>query len=397
MRTTIGALSRCFGVGIMVLYGCGGEVASPVTVPPTLVEDTSGGSMVGPQAQQPDVVERSGAGEDTASGPTSSLLFDPMGPGPFEVGYREQSHIYSLPTPLNGDRVIVLHFWYPTEAPNDEAPLYVDFWPDEDASVDAPAAAPVDSAGYPVMVYSHGDVGFGADSAFQMRHFASHGWLAVGIDHIGNVRYDNAEGETVEIFAKRALDVSAALDVIAALPDEDMLSRADTSEVLSTGHSRGTSTVWALCGASIDPSRDIADLSEELQSFFLKGFRDDRVVASVLMDGLRRGGLYGEHGYATSVTPMMFQAGLEEYGNAKKHWEAIPYTDISLVEISGGCHQTFALGACSTLPAAEGFAIVGAFNLAMGRHHVLGDTSETIVGILNGDVSVSERAVVSLK
>ena len=94
---------------------------------------------------------------------------------------------------------------------------------------------------------------------------------------------------------------------------------------------------------------------------------------------------------------MLFQAGLEEYGNAKAHWEALPYDDMTLVEIEGGCHQTFALGACSTLPADEGFAIVGAFNLAMGRVHVLGDAAEKTLGVLDGSVSVSERAVVSTK
>ena len=58
------------------------------------------------------------------------------------------------------------------------------------------------------------------------------------------------------------------------------------------------------------------------------------------------------------------------------------------IDLAGGCHQTFALGACGTLDVAEGYRVVNAYALAFGRAQLLDDDS--VAAILNGSEAVSD-------
>ena len=74
-------------------------------------------------------------------------------------------------------------------------------------------------------------------------------------------------------------------------------------------------------------------------------------------------------------------------GDAKRLREHQPHQ--FSIEIDGGCHELFNLG-CGRMDGVK-FPIVTTYSLAFGRHHILGDESETTVGILNKSISVSEH------
>ena len=90
------------------------------------------------------------------------------GPGPFGVGYHEDSVAYDAP---DGPRALRLAVWYPTEATDGAATNYDGFFPATDVYSDATIAG----GPFPVAVFSHGHQGYAENSGFLMEHLASHG------------------------------------------------------------------------------------------------------------------------------------------------------------------------------------------------------------------------------
>ena len=94
--------------------------------------------------------------------------------GPYNIGHQSITQCY---TPLDGweERCIVIDAWYPTEDKDGDPAAYV-IGIDDLAFENATAATPQHTDGYPVHVHSHGYQGWGATSAFLMRHFCL-SWL----------------------------------------------------------------------------------------------------------------------------------------------------------------------------------------------------------------------------
>ena len=323
--------------------------------------------------------------------------------GPYQVGYRSYEIEYERPD-RDGTRTISVSVWYPTEDTSGRSPAYLGAFLDPVPFEDATPAAPIYDGGYPVHVHSHGFQGYSGTSAFLMRHYASHGWLAVAPDHIGNTLLDHEDPLDNAHYFLKSTDISESLDLIAELPAEDPLAGLPSVErVLMSGHSFGTYACWSVGGATYDEEvvrAECEDLSsgpctpEELEVFLSGDLADDRVVAIVPLAGTYRTSWFGDTGHASVDIPILAMTGSEDNpSSSQTQWDRLGTdTDMRWVDLEGGCHQTFALGGCTTLPMIEGFGIVSSYVLAFGRHYVLGDEGTTTVGILDGSVQVSERA-----
>lgn len=398
MRTSLPCLAFAL---LVTLAACADDGASS-----DADSGVDAGGDVGTDAGDDTAPDDAGAGDTAADGsgdvdvPAPSVLdfaFDE--PGPYPVGYRVWETTYTVPG-TGEARTIPVHAWYPAAAAEGTAPRYLGLQRDEDAYTDAPVAVPVDGVAFPVHVYSHGDQGFAGTSAFLMRYFASHGWLVVAPDHIGNLLNDNSRGETDPHWVERPSDITAALDAVEALPEDDPLAAADTTRVLLSGHSRGAYTVWSVSGAAYDLDRiesDRPELDAQLLDVFRDGLADERVVASIPLAGDYRASWFGDEGWQSVDIPILFLTGSNDGPESMRAtYERVQSSDIRWVELEGGCHQSFALGACDTLDVPLGFSVIDTYAMAFARHEVLGDDSADVVGVLDGSVEVSEVATLSV-
>ncbi len=331
----------------------------------------------------------------------STLDFAVDARGPLPVGYRSWEYTYT-PDGVGEPRTVLLHAWYPAvDGSSGESPVWGGLFEDPHSTVDAEARPPVDGIAYPVQVYSHGNRGFGGTSSDLMSWFASHGWVAIAPDHIGDLLWAYDDSENVAHFLKRPQDIRATLDALEALPAEDPLSAADTSRVVMTGHSRGCYTVWANAGATYDMEAVAAKFPEATEAqlaVFAAGFDDPRIVASVPLAGTYGKSWFGDSGYlAIGDLPVLSLTGsLDGHDGAAAQFDSLDGIDLTWVELEGGCHQTFALGFCDTLDPAEGFQLVDTYVLAFARHHLLGDESAEVLGLLDGSAELSPLATVQV-
>lgn len=347
-------------------------------------------------------------GDDTAAaGPADDtgtteavdpLSWDVAEAGPYQVGYRTWELAY-VPAAGLDERTIRINVWYPTEDTDGDTASYTvgtDALSFEDASL-APSAY---GGSYPVHLHSHGSQGYGATSAFLARHYASHGWVFLAPDHTDNTLIDNADPRPTEFYLHRSLDLGAALDSLDA--DAALGGLADTDGVLLSGHSFGVYSTWATIGAAYDLEAIQAACDEggiggvacheALIPTLEAGIADSRVLAAMPMAGSASSFWFGETGIQDVTMPVMLLAGSEDDVGQAEEWERTEGMDYTWVELEGGCHQTFALGACETLDPELGFRIVRTFGLAMGRAYVLGDSSVT--GVLSGEEPVADEVIV---
>lgn len=390
--------------------GCGDdtEPASPPATDTGSVADSAAPADSGPEKTDEGPAVDIAAPPPDAGPPPTTLDYDLTQAGPFQVGYRRWEHTYVAGP--NGERTIDMHVWYPTEATGGEHPTYEFVFADPNAIVDAPPAAPVGgaTATYPVHVYSHGNLGFAGSSAALLRHFASHGWVAVAPDHTGNTLSDNLEPRPVAIYYLRSLDITEALDAMEALPETDPLAgRLRTDAVVMSGHSFGVHTCWASAGATFDvpamtaacadPADALGPCTEAELAVFDAGLGDPRVVASIPMAGSIPRKLFGPTGHESVTLPMLSMSGTLDPVGADTQFETTGDVPLVWIDIEDGCHQTFAIGECAVLGKEEGFAIVNTYALAFARRHVLGDDSASTGGILDGSIVVSDRVALKTK
>jgi len=326
-------------------------------------------------------------------------------PGPYSVGYRSWETSY-VPAGSIEERSLVVHLWYPTLDEDGVTATYEFMFPDENTLVDASPEAPVHEEGYPVLAYSHGNQGFAGSSSFLMRHFASHGWLAVAPDHSGNTLSTHQSPRPLSLWLNRSSDVSHALDEVETGNEDSthpssLPGLANTSQVPMAGHSFGAYTVWASMGASFDRGQiesrcDAGDYpadqcTDSLLDAFEAGAGDARLVGGIPMAGSGREEWFGPDGLNDVNLPMLQMSGSLDAGAVEGTWELADQVAMTWIDIEGGCHQLFGLGTCPEVPSEEGFSIVNTYALAFARNRVLADISETTMGILNGSDVVSER------
>lgn len=324
-----------------------------------------------------------------------SFEWDPGLSGPFNVGYRTLSFSYAA-AGLEGPRVLSLSLWYPTEDVSGEPARYLDLLEDEYAFKDASLASPVSSDGFPLHVHSHGHQGFAGSTNFLMRHFASHGWVVAAPDHAGNTLTDHISPRPPWMYVVRSTDISASLDHLAALDASDPLAgKLIADRVLMSGHSFGGYTTLVSAGATFDPV--VVDetcqpsCAPEVRELFEQGVRDPRVIAAIPMAAGNRD-MFGGDGWQGIAAPILLMTGDDDGpSNNEAVWQGVSAVDAIRIDVQGGCHQLFGLGACGKIDDEAGFPIVQAYALAFGRFHVLGD--EGVASLIDGSEQPFEAVI----
>jgi len=327
--------------------------------------------------------------------------------GPFEAGYRTLETSYEAPGGA-GERTILINLWYPTESATGEAPAYQNLFTDPDVYSDAPLGRVAYEDGFPVVVHSHGYRGWGGNSSDLLRHFATHGWVAVAPDHKDNTLLNPAEPLPDAHFFQRPLDVRAALDALEQLePGDPLAAKLDMTRVLMTGHSFGTYTCWASVGASYDSDAVAVTCAGELEGgpctpdeeavFSQADLSESRIDAVIPMAGGYRDEWFGANGHAGVGVPMMMMTGSDDSVDGEGVFDMVQRDDFSWLEVEGGCHQLFGFGDCDQIDNLEGFRIVNGYALAFARHHVLSASNDDIAALLNGSATLDERVTLTTR
>ncbi len=323
----------------------------------------------------------------------AEALVDPLSwsvraPGPYGVGYRSFEARYS-PGPAFEERFIRVNLWYPTDdtdGPEGEYTVGIDALVIEEASF----AAPVHGGGYPVHVHSHGHMGYGATSAFLARYFASHGIVTVAPDHTDNTIIDNQDPLGAAHYFHRPLDIKAALNALDAQE-----APFDTAAVMLSGHSFGAYTTWGSAGAEYQNAGPACSdwCTPQEEEMFGPGLKDERVVSTMPMAGTLRRQWFGDSGEMSVGGPVLFFSGTNDDVGQLNQFEQLGNIDFTWMELEGGCHQSFALGACSSLDPQLGFELIQTTALAFFRQTVLGDFADETVGIATGETRLSDIVI----
>ena len=181
--------------------------------------------------------------------------------GPWAVGRAS----FAISDPARGNRTLPIDAWYPVD------PVHAGGEPSvyeliagigivSDVAFDAP---PVSSQGpFPLVVFSHGSGGVRFQSFFLTEALASHGFVVVAADHVGNTALDVLAGTGVP-FEQSALDrpadVSFLIDRMlekSADPTDPFAGAVDPFRIGVSGHSFGAFTALAVASGFGDVPRD---------------------------------------------------------------------------------------------------------------------------------------------
>jgi predicted dienelactone hydrolase len=343
-------------------------------------------------------------------------LLDQLGaPGPFAVGFREATVMYA-PRDRPAMRELRLAVWYPATPNERRGTTYNGIVAAPDVYVDA---YPAGELNRPILVYSHGHLGFAEVSSFVCEHLASRGWIVLAPDHTGNTTSSVGQRRQTEIYYLRAWDIGAVLDWLYDPLRAGNLAGWGSETVVVAGHSFGGFTALALAGADFDIETlaplcyDGTDTSEfcngmnpTAEAFLEAGLRDDRIDAAVLMAaGDYR--LFGPDGIAAIEIPVLELTGgaddqVTNEGNGDPIWAALTTAQRWRFDLPDAPHNAFTtvcsqeLGVAfdcdpeSPLPL-EWQRVVRVVTTAFVEH-VLDGLPERI-GVLDGSIPVSETAV----
>ncbi len=385
-----GALRDCLALTLALSAGLAGVACGTSATQPGA--DASATTDAGASDATPDVA--------TIPAPTGApLSWAVDAPGPFNTGHRSFNITYT-PAGGGGPRTIPVELWYPTLdalVPDGERPLYAGLIRDPEVIEGASTAPPADPRGYPVHVYSHGSAGFAGTSYKMARWFASHGWVYVAPNHVGNLLRDGEGKRPLAISFLRSTDVSAALDAVEKLAAPDPLAgKLRTKRTLLSGHSFGAFTTWASGGATFDPKaleqrcasgEFSVPCGPEDVAVFTKGLGDPRFAALIPMAG---GASDSISDYDAPKRPTLLMTGSADVSGGPI-FERVRSLDLTWIEFQGGCHQLFALGGCAAFEEQLGWKLTSIWAFAFGRRTILGDTSERTTGIVTNSAPLSER------
>lgn len=211
--------------------------------------------------------------------------------GPFQVGYRYDSFEYTPDGEGEPPREIKVSIWYPTLDKRGVTARYNGairrdgVFAEPEPAIEQPA---------PVMLFSHGNSSLSAQSYFLSEFLTSHGWIVVAPDHLFNTLSDTEGSINYESGFHRPQDISATLDYVLDLPDDDPLAGQLSDQIAVSGHSFGGYTALALAGATFQARELLQACSTgEIQSGFCdmftperadvfeKGFYDERIRVAI--------------------------------------------------------------------------------------------------------------------
>ena len=339
-------------------------------------------------------------------------------PGPYVVGYRKMTVEY-LPEGENAVRELDVALWYPASEQTGREPLYFDLFRQPGVHVDAPL---IEAQDFPILLYSHGHLGFAEVSSFLTEFFASHGWVVAAPDHLGNTSETVAIPRVTSIYHYRPEDMSAVLDALYATEDDDPLAGRLSSQVVVSGHSFGGYTALGLSGAryaiddiapqcenGTDMSEFCSEMDDAAIARFRAGLHDDRIDAAIVMAaGDYR--LFGSGLEDVNIPVLHFTSALDERTTREQDgdpiWEALDGPDDLRIDFSTGGHHTFAdtcalgleLGdGCGPgfVPAEAAQIAITAYALMFARFHALED--DAMGEILASDPPLHDDIIITTR
>ncbi len=251
------------------------------------------------------------------------MTYDPFTRGPLPVGVRT----LTLKDSERGGRALPTELWYPAADAHAGQDLQHDSRDTYQLMPGFPTnyqhavrdAAPRKGA-FPLVVFSHGFGAHRRQSTFLCTHLASHGYVVVGADHVGNTIAElmsmvqgaaAGTGEMPALYAEfpaslreRPPDISFLIDRVLAGAVPEVAASIDRERIGMTGHSFGGWTTLAATardrriraalplapaggdsGAEMDPFRRALALEwdREVPTLFLVADRDTLLP----LDGMR--------------------------------------------------------------------------------------------------------------
>jgi len=332
------------------------------------------------------------ASPKSSSKEDSAVFYPPDAVGPHSVSSRV-------------DTVVSRHgfefevqVWYPTQETDEDIHLYGGFFEGGIASDDAD---PNCDETWPVMAFSHGNTGMRYQSIFYGEYLASHGYIVVSPDHVGNTFFDNDEALKPELILRRPEDISDTIDWLFSSSDFGNCVDPDDGFAMS-GHSFGGYTAVAISGGYLDTDAtsefcseyggwlcdDVEMLASELGSGVYSR-QDDRIWASIPMAPAAYETLLG--GLSNVEVPMMVLGGTKDTattmtGSVLPIYDGMPTSSRMLGKIQDAGHFSFS-DACDLLPS---YPDCGGDYLSSDIVQSLVNTSSVaFLGWLQGDEEMS--------
>lgn len=256
----------------------------------------------------------------------------PDQPGPFAVGRAT----VTIKDPQRPERNLTVDVWYPADKERAESATPVSYAVIPGVEVPSRTAfsgLPVSTQGpFPLVMYSHGYGGLRFISSFLTETLASHGFVVVAPDHIGNTAIDAVTGQIAE---RRQNEINRVGDVRATLDDAlarnansgDLLYKSiDPGKIGIMGHSLGgmtsiIGTVGHLGVPGYPTIKAIVGLAAYTRTIPLDELKKVK-VPTMLISG-------------TLDTTSKLEA------NTVRTWRAIPARPLYRVDLVKGAHQSF--------------------------------------------------------
>jgi predicted dienelactone hydrolase len=264
------------------------------------------------------------AGEEPTPAPAPSYAE----PGPWPVGTRQQTVVGT-----DGLELLV-QVWYPAQAEGAATVTYDGLLPGGAyEGVAADCAEP-----HPLLAFSHGYGGVRYQSPFFTEHLASHGYVVVAPDHVGNTFTDDS-GDLLELFARRPVDLRDSVDWLlsqAEQPGTPYEGCADPAAGYAvSGHSFGGWTALAAAGALLEqPEGQLGD---------------DRVWATLALAPWDGAGAMTDGTSAVAVPSMILTGALDEttpLSQVRDLWQPMTVQPRWLGVFPDAGHYSFSPVAC---------------------------------------------------
>ncbi len=281
----------------------------------------------------------------------------PEAPGPHRVG------VTTLEIESEG-RTIPIEVWYPAHVEEGAAaesyPLRVGTA--ELARLPSPLGAVRDAtlalegAPHPAVLFSHGNKSWRAQSFYLTEHLASHGFVVIAPEHVGNGLDGSFPMDVAASMRVRPLDLSLALDHVLELSATwpgPLYLAVDRDRVGASGHSFGATSAMRLAGAALDPAAVAERCAAEPEAFLCDGWgaasvpatQGDARVKALLALGPLGLEILGPGFGGTIGVPTMVQGGTHDTITPPEVECVPPYEALAtpawLVLIEGAGHFTF--------------------------------------------------------